>query len=128
MQRSASFALLFAAFVSCAWPAHADLAGVPEQPPPLTAVEREMLASNPDLEGLAESAPWMVRRALSILAVAPKDAQISGWTDPLNAADARIVGRNPALVTIQQASPEAAAELLALIRAAGTGRKGYSDE
>src|SRR5690606_22349462 len=101
-----------------------DLVGFPEQPPPLTAVEHRMLESNPDLARLADSAPWMVQRALSILAVAPKGATTSGWADALNAADAIIVGRNPALVTIQQASPEAAAELLALIRAAGTGRKG----
>jgi hypothetical protein len=122
MRQSVRLALLFASIVSCASPARADLAGFPEQPPRLTVAQHQVLKSNPDLAVLAETVPWAVRQALSIIARVPKDAQTSGWD--VNAADAKIVGRNPALATIHQASPEAAAELLALIREAASSRKG----
>lgn len=126
MLRPGSFTLILAALVVMApVAARADLAGAPAQPPPLQLAEQQVLEANPDLAAIAGTAPWALRRVLSHLSAAPRDMNGPAlWRDETDPENSRLLGRNPALQVIYQASPEAAAELLALIRtAAGTGGK-----
>lgn len=130
MLRPGSFALILATVIAMTPDgARADLVGVPIRPPPLDAAEQQILELNPDLALLAESAPWVLRRALTNFANAPKDmGEPAGWGIEVGPAESRLLGRNPALQVIYQASPEAAAELLALIRtAAGSGGRKSSE-
>lgn len=123
MLRPGSFAIILATVIAMTpATARADLLGSPAQPPPLDAAELHILEENPDLAPLAEAAPWALRRALTSLAGASRDmGGAIGVPEGISGEDVQLFGRNPALVVIHQASPEAAAELLALIRAAGSG-------
>ncbi|MGY2995043.1 hypothetical protein ACVWWD_003850 [Mesorhizobium sp. URHB0026] len=111
-------------------PAHADLVGSMTSPPALTDAERETVAANPVLAHMEERHPWLLRMALNEVADAAadrlslKDASTAPAV-PRSADDyeMRIIQSNPGLESIWRSSPEAAVDLLALIRAAG-GKKG----
>lgn len=122
IHRSATFALVIA--VALAQPAAADILGFPAAPAPLTTVQAAVVEANPDLKSLSESAPWLLRSVLTKIETptAPNGTSKSGLED-LGSTDLEILARNPALLQVWTASPEAAAELLALIKAAG-GKQG----
>jgi len=103
-------------------PAEAGLMGVPATPPPLSSAELSLVAANPLLAQLQADNPWVLRAALAGLeAPASGDAKGSLTLGP---DDLALIGANPAFADMYRASPEAAADLLALIRtASGKGRK-----
>jgi hypothetical protein len=111
--------LLLAALFCTADAARADLVGQPAHPPQLSAVEAAMLERNPALQPLATEAPWALRTVLNALAQSRRGG-VSSSTDMsgLNRDDAAVLNQNPALREVWRSSPEAAADLLALIRAA----------
>ena len=112
--------------------AQADLVGRPATPPPLTPAEQAVVLANPVLARLADSNPWVVRAALDDLAAAQRsgagERDVRGELNMLGASDAELVSSNPALRKILQASPEAAVDLLALIRAAAGKGSGPSSK
>ena len=87
----------------------------------LTDAEQAMIADNPALQGLE---PAVLRQALDLIAAALKEERTGrGGLGGLEREDVEILGRNPALLQVWQSSPEASADLLALIRAAaGSGK------
>lgn len=122
IHRSAALAIVVA--LALAQPVAADIVGFPAAPAPLTAAQAAVVEANPDLKGLSDSAPWLLRSVLAKIETptAPNGTSKSGLDD-LNSTDLEILERNPALLQVWNASPEAAAELLALIKAAG-GKQG----
>lgn len=82
-----------------------------------------VLSENPDLEALEKTWPWLVR---STLAEAARSGEVPKGGGPsldgLDDASISLLQRNPALMQVYQASPDAAAELLALIKAAAGGK------
>lgn len=104
-----------------AMPVQADLVGVPAEPPALSESEQTTLAQNPDLAALAAVNPWALRLVLNALASPPAPTR-SKDVLRLDPADVALLNANPALAQFSSASPEAAAELLALIRSAGRPR------
>jgi hypothetical protein len=111
--------------------ANADLIGSLEGAQTLTADQMAILDKNPDLEALEGDNPDIVRAVLGKLTAlraerSGADETISrGSLDTLTVDDVQLLGRNPALLEIWRAAPEAAVDLLALIRAAAGkgGRK-----
>lgn len=87
----------------------------------LTDAEQAMIADNPALQGLDAA---VLRQALDLIAAALKEERTGrGGLGGLEREDVEILGRNPALLQVWQSSPEASADLLALIRAAaGSGK------
>lgn len=111
-------------------PAHADLVGSMTSPPALTDAERETIAANSVLSNLEQRHPWVLRMALNEIADAAADRlSLEDGSNPQVAPrsaddyEMRIIQSNPGLESIWRSSPEAAVDLLALIRAAG-GKKG----
>jgi hypothetical protein len=88
----------------------------------LTEAEQVTVADNPALQELGDSA--VLRQALDLIAAALKEARTGrGGLGELEREDVELLGRNPALLQVWQSSPEASADLLALIRAAaGSGK------
>ena len=88
----------------------------------LTDAEQAMIADNPALQELGDSA--VLRQALDLIAAALKQERTGrGGLGGLEREDVELLGRNPALLQVWQSSPEASADLLALIRAAaGSGK------
>lgn len=105
-------------------PARGDLGGLPARPPALSAGEMGVLADNPDLASLNDTSPWTLRAVLDALASLPPGAAGNADPDRIKGMDRQLLDRNSALTRIYRASPEAALELLALIKAAGGGKKG----
>jgi hypothetical protein len=115
--------LALATVVACAAvsSARADLAGNPGTPPALTQADADVLAANPDLAGLEEANPWTLRVVLSTIAAA-RAGQLPSTNSTkgvLDATDSALVARNPGLRDVYRGAPDAAVDLLALIRAAG---------
>ena len=88
----------------------------------LTDAEQAMIADNPALQELSDSV--VLRQALDLIAAALKEERTGrGGLGGLEREDVELLGRNPALLQVWQSSPEASADLLALIRAAaGSGK------
>jgi hypothetical protein len=121
---SLAFPLAIVGLLLFPLPALADLASRPPSPPALDSGQQAVVANNPDLATLGETSPWTLRTVLARIAESPRiKGSPSADLAPLNSADAAFMDRNPALLNVYQASPEAAADLLALIKAAGGGSK-----
>jgi hypothetical protein len=119
-ERRFAFALILL-LSGLSFPAAANLTGLPAVPPPLTATEHDILAHNPDLSALAADHPWVLRAVLDELAAPPIAG--SKATISIDADEMVILRTNPALMVVYNAAPDAAADLLALIRsAAGKGK------
>jgi hypothetical protein len=101
--------------------AHADLLGSPSAPPALTAAQQQLVSQNPGLADLEKRNPWLLRSVLHALNRSPRDAYGGTYDfDGLGSHEIGVLNRNPALLQIWSASPEAAADLLALIKAASS--------
>jgi hypothetical protein len=105
-------------------PAFADLVGSPATAPPLSATERALVAANPALADIESRDAWVLRTALDDIDAAARGtlAEPRGSFVGLDPADADTIGKNPALLEVYRSAPEAAVDLLALIRAAGGKR------
>jgi len=103
-------------------PASAETAVAASPEIVLTDGEQAMIADNPALQELGDSA--VLRQALDLIAAALKEERTGrGGLGGLEREDVELLGRNPALLQVWQSSPEASADLLALIRAAaGSGK------
>ena len=103
-------------------PASAETAVAASPEIVLTDAEQAMIADNPALQELSDSV--VLRQALDLIAAALKEERTGrGGLGGLEREDVELLGRNPALLQVWQSSPEASADLLALIRAAaGSGK------
>jgi hypothetical protein len=103
-------------------PASAETAVAASPEIVLTDAEQAMIADNPALQELSDSV--VLRQALDLIAAALKQERTGrGGLGGLEREDVELLGRNPALLQVWQSSPEASADLLALIRAAaGSGK------
>lgn len=103
-------------------PASAETAVAASPEIVLTDAEQAMIADNPALQELGDSV--VLRQALDLIAAALKQERTGrGGLGGLEREDVELLGRNPALLQVWQSSPEASADLLALIRAAaGSGK------
>jgi hypothetical protein len=88
----------------------------------LTREELTLLAQNPALAELAAEAPDALTQVFEMIVEAgktpPNDKRGFEGLDPV---DAQLLGDNPALLQVWQSSPEASADLLALIKSAAGG-------
>ena len=82
-----------------------------------------LIAANSALAELEGPSPWVLRAALDTIAAAA-DGSLPATNDAvpksiLDPSDGETLARNPALNDVWRTAPEAAVDLLALIRAAG---------
>ena len=91
-------------------------------PVALTEEEQEIVADNPALQELGDAET--LRAVLDFIAAALKEERTGrGGLGGLEREDVELLGRIPVLLQVWQSSPEASADLLALIRAAaGSGK------
>ena len=90
----------------------------------LTDVEQALVEENPILQDLAAASPENLREALDLIAAALEERHSSrGGLTALDRDIAPTFDRNPVLLQVWQSSPEASADLLALIRTAAGGGK-----
>jgi hypothetical protein len=88
----------------------------------LSATPEDLLAENPVFAQIAITSPELLGPVLDKLAkilANPTDAR--GGLRPLDEEDFRLLKQNPALFRAWRSSPEASADLLALIRVAAGG-------
>lgn len=124
------FATLAAAALlayTLAAPAHADLGAATVT---LTGAELRLVAENPALLRLGEQDPALLRTLLDRMeAAAPTAKDIGGALQPDDAApalspeDQALVDQNPALGQTLRESPEAALDLIRLIKQAAQGKQ-----
>jgi len=117
------------AWLACmiAGPAGADLS---EPTVALTGGELRLVAENPALLRLGEQDPATLRAVLDRLeAAAPASKSVGAALQPddavpptLSAEDQALVNQNPALVKALRESPEAALDLIRLIKQASQGK------
>ncbi|WP_423066944.1 hypothetical protein [Devosia sp. CN2-171] len=89
----------------------------------LTSEQTTMLERNPALAALAANAP-MLQQAFQLIARAAAEPSGSQrGVEGLDAVDAQLLSENPALLQVWHSSPEASADLLALIKSAAGGGK-----
>ncbi len=121
-QLALAFAIVLAAFSLAGTPALAETTAAASPQIVLTDAEQAMVADNPALQQLSDGA--VLRQALDLIAAALKEERTGrGGLGGLEREDVELLGRNPALLQVWQSSPEASADLLALIRAAaGSGK------
>lgn len=88
----------------------------------LTPAEIAMIEQNPALAELAANAPDLLSQALEIIArAAAEPSNGQRGVEGLDAVDAQLLSENPALLQVWHSSPEASADLLALIKSAAGG-------
>ncbi len=88
----------------------------------LTREEIRLLAENPALANLAADDPDLLKQAFEIIAGAAKvPSNDQRGVEGLDPVDAGLLGENPALLQVWHSSPEASADLLALIKSAAGG-------
>ena len=84
-----------------------------------------LIAANPILEPLRRNDPELLREVLERLR-APEASRsrslIQGALEPSTAAESAILAENPDLARLHRGSPEAALDLLRLIREAATAQ------
>jgi hypothetical protein len=130
MFRRRLFVLAVLAAIS-ADPAAAELLGVPAGQPSFSASERLVIRRNAVLQSNVTQNPWLVRRALDVLAeIDAGNRAISRATEPpmsrSDPAASSMPGddfdrqRNPDLDRASRASPEALHDLFQLIKQAGS--------
>ncbi|MEJ1935814.1 hypothetical protein WDZ92_36940 [Nostoc sp. NIES-2111] len=100
------------------------LAGAPAFPATgFTAAEKKVIARNPALKTLSRSDPALVRRTLDEIEAAKASPGTGGRGLPTPDAERReFLQRNPDLLPLEGASPEAINDLLKRIKAAGGGK------
>lgn len=90
----------------------------------LTSEQTTMLERNPALAALAANAPDMLQQAFQLIARAAAEPSGSQrGVEGLDAVDAQLLSENPTLLQVWHSSPEASADLLALIKSAAGGGK-----
>jgi hypothetical protein len=90
--------------------------------PAFTAADRKVIARNPALKSLVRSDPDLVRRTLDEIAAAKAAPGGGGRSMPSPDRERRdFLQRNPDLLPLEGASPEAINDLLKRIKAAGSG-------
>lgn len=116
-------AMMLAALMNLAVPAGSASAQETTVSAPLSAVEQSILDDNPAIAQLA-SDPTLLRAVLDRIAAAISNpANTRGGLEQVDADTLRLFGQNPVLLQVWRSSPEASADLLALIRtAAGTDK------
>jgi ABC-type sugar transport system substrate-binding protein len=88
-----------------------------------TAAEKTVIARNPALKSLSRSDPALVRRTLDEIEAAKAAPGTGGRGMPTPDAERReFLQRNPDLLPLEGASPEAINDLLKRIKAAGGGK------
>jgi ABC-type sugar transport system substrate-binding protein len=90
--------------------------------PAFTASEKKIIARNPALRTLLRSDPGLVRRTLDEIAAAKASPGTGGRGMPSPDGERRdFLQRNPDLLPLESASPEAVNDLLKRVKAAGSG-------
>lgn len=96
----------------------ADLRGVPDRPPLFTAEELALLETNPALADVAWTNPFLVRTLLDDLERANAADQEPGMLEQIDDAGKSLIEANPALDRGLRSSPEAALDLIKIIKEA----------
>lgn len=100
----------------------AGLLAAPAHALDLTREQLTLLAQNPALAEMAAETPDALPQAFELITEAAKTPPNGerGF-EGLDPMDAQLLGDNPALLQVWQSSPEASADLLALIKSAAGG-------